>query len=251
MAASNHEETEAPVALVTGASRGIGRKTAEHLAGAGFDVALAARTLREGEAPEHFDGTPLTGSLEETAERVRALGRRALCLRFDLARRESASEVVDALLSAWGRLDVLVNNALLVAPTSQARLLDVSPDDFVELVDANVASVVALIQRAIASMQARSEGPVERMVGGRIINAERQARWRPAWFLDLETSDGPQSVIFRGAKLEVEGGVETLRHEFRCLELLEKHGIEVPHRRWSRSTWPTWRLRSNRSRPPA
>ena len=72
-------------------------------------------------------------------------------------------------------------------------------------------------------------GAVETMVGGCIINAERQARWRPAWFLDLETDDGPRSVFFRGAKLEVEGGIETLRHEFRCLELLEKHGIEVPH----------------------
>ena len=68
------------VAFVTGASRGIGKACAVHLAGAGFDVALTARTVHEGEAREHSstvqrsDTRPLPGSLTATAAAVRATG---------------------------------------------------------------------------------------------------------------------------------------------------------------------------------
>jgi len=76
----------------------------------------------------------------------------------------------------------------------------------------------------------RAFGYVEQRVGGRIVGAERQARWRPAWFLDVEGDDGQvRSVYFRGARGEAENGVAQLRHECRCLQLLERHGVPVPH----------------------
>ena len=69
------------VAFITGASRGIGRETALAFARAGFDVAISARTLEEGEthahALTHADGRALAGSLAATAQAVRALGREA------------------------------------------------------------------------------------------------------------------------------------------------------------------------------
>ena len=70
---------------------------------------------------------------------------------------------------------------------------------------------------------------VEARVGGRIIDAERQARWRPAWFLDLECDGEQRSVYFRGGRGGADHGVYPLRHEYLCMSILEKHGIPVPH----------------------
>ena len=78
-------------AFVTGASRGIGKAIAVDLARAGWDVAIAARTVHRGDPTlDHTmsvhqpDVTPLPGTLEETAEQIEALGRKALPVRLDL-----------------------------------------------------------------------------------------------------------------------------------------------------------------------
>jgi 3-oxoacyl-[acyl-carrier protein] reductase len=84
------------VALVTGASRGIGRAIALRLAGEGAGVALFARNA---------------AALEETAAGIRALGREALVIAGDVSRGEDARGAVEKTLEALGRLDVLVNNA--------------------------------------------------------------------------------------------------------------------------------------------
>jgi len=69
---------------------------------------------------------------------------------------------------------------------------------------------------------------VEQQLGGRIVAGERQARWRPAWFLELEREGEILPIYFRGARAEAERGVAQLRHEHTCLELLAKHDIPVP-----------------------
>jgi len=84
------------VAIVTGAGRGIGRGTALALAEAGADVVCAARTLEQ---------------IEETAERVRERGRRALPVICDVNDAEQIAHVVDETASELGRIDLLVNNA--------------------------------------------------------------------------------------------------------------------------------------------
>lgn len=72
-------------------------------------------------------------------------------------------------------------------------------------------------------------GWVEDLTGGRVVRAERQARWRPAWFLDVERPDGAtQSLYWRGDR-GLPGSGEALRAEGRVLELLEARGLPVPH----------------------
>ncbi|MFQ5830182.1 MAG: SDR family NAD(P)-dependent oxidoreductase [Candidatus Methylomirabilia bacterium] len=84
------------VALVTGASRGIGRALAIALAEAGADVACAART---------------TADLAETAEAVEALGRRAMVITADVTSSDEIERMVEQAVERFGRIDVLVNNA--------------------------------------------------------------------------------------------------------------------------------------------
>lgn len=69
---------------------------------------------------------------------------------------------------------------------------------------------------------------VEQAVGGRVVSAERQARWRPVFWIELECPDGERrSVCFRGARIE-QGDDRVLRHEYACLRVLEGQGIPVP-----------------------
>ena len=103
------------VVLVTGASRGIGRETALAFAQAGFDVAISARTLEDGQQHEHSltgaDGQSLPGSLASVAAEIRALGRQAWCIPMNLLDADSVLLAADLLLQQAGRIDVLVNNA--------------------------------------------------------------------------------------------------------------------------------------------
>src|SRR6185436_10425139 len=84
-------------AIVTGANTGIGQAIALALAAAGADVALAGRSRAD-----------------ETAERVRALGRRAVLIDADLGSTEPVRRIVDEALAGLGRLDTLVNNAGII-----------------------------------------------------------------------------------------------------------------------------------------
>jgi len=65
-------------------------------------------------------------------------------------------------------------------------------------------------------------------VGGRVVSAQRQARWRPVFWIEVERAGGEGvPVCFRGARTE-QGQANTIRHEYDCLRVLEKHGIPVP-----------------------
>ncbi|HET7353634.1 MAG TPA: SDR family NAD(P)-dependent oxidoreductase, partial [Gaiellaceae bacterium] len=86
-----------PVAIVTGSDSGIGRATAVRLAADGFDVGI---TWHEDERGAH-----------ETADEVRAHGRRAEVRRLDLADLPAAADVIDELADVLGGVDVLVNNS--------------------------------------------------------------------------------------------------------------------------------------------
>src|SRR3954447_9934885 len=116
------------VALVTGASRGIGKCAALELAGRGFDVAITARTVHEGEgkgAPssvrDEGGSLPIPGSLETTATEIAERGAEALVVPMDLLDRVSVGMALATVLERWGHVDVLVNNAIYQGPATMDR----------------------------------------------------------------------------------------------------------------------------------
>ncbi|WP_378263342.1 SDR family NAD(P)-dependent oxidoreductase [Amycolatopsis pigmentata] len=92
-------------AVVTGASRGIGKAIALRLAAAGMDVLVCARS-------EHQSDPNLHGTIVETAEQIRRLGGRGVAHRADLADTADVRSVIDRARLEFGRVDVLVNNAV-------------------------------------------------------------------------------------------------------------------------------------------
>jgi NAD(P)-dependent dehydrogenase (short-subunit alcohol dehydrogenase family) len=115
-------------ALVTGATRGIGRHTALALADAGLDVVITGRTVREGEGrvaarvAGDGDEVDVPGSLETTAREVEQRGQRCLPLVMDLRSAESVQSAAASVLDTWGAPAVLVNNGIVHEP--QRNVLD-------------------------------------------------------------------------------------------------------------------------------
>ena len=131
------------VALVTGASRGIGRAVALGLAKAGAHVALAARRLPD---------------LEDVAGVVTALGRRALPVSAHTGRREEIDRLFDTVGSELGRLDILVNNAA-TNPTF-GPLVEMDETAWDKVMALNVKGYLLTAQRAARLMRAQGRGSI-------------------------------------------------------------------------------------------
>ncbi len=142
------------VALVTGASRGLGRAFALALAEAGADLALAARSMDD---------------LRQTATEAAKHGVRAEAFRADMREEGDIRALVEGVTGAWGRIDVLVNNAGVSG--AEKKLLDLARQDWEEVLAVNLLGP-ALLAQAVA------RGMVERR-RGRIINVASIAGLTP------------------------------------------------------------------------
>ncbi len=136
-------ELSGKVALVSGASRGIGRAVAVALARAGADVAVNYRA-REGDA-------------RETADQVTALGRRALVVAADVSVAAEVSRLVAEVEAGLGPMGVLVNNAGAARPLP---LEQVTERDFDEMLAVNLKSAFLLTQAVLPGMRSRRWGRV-------------------------------------------------------------------------------------------
>ncbi|HEX3493325.1 MAG TPA: SDR family NAD(P)-dependent oxidoreductase [Streptosporangiaceae bacterium] len=139
-------ELSGRVALIAGASRGIGAATAEAFAAAGAAVVLAARDL---------------AALEAVRDRIEAAGGRALAVQADVTSAESMSGLVEAALSAYGRLDAAFNNA--TAGPRPAPLAEIDPAEFDLGIATNIRGTFLGMKYQIPAMLAGGGGAIVNM----------------------------------------------------------------------------------------
>ena len=136
------------VAIVTGASRGIGNAIARRFAAEGASVVVTARTMRAGESK-------FTGSLEETVAQIEAVGGTTAPIVADLSVEEDRERLVAEAERLYGQVDILVNNA---AVTFFRPVADFSMNRFHLMMEVQVASAFDLSQRVLPGMLARERG---------------------------------------------------------------------------------------------
>jgi len=181
------EDSSTRVALVTGASKGVGRGIAYGMARAGWDVAVNY----------HSD---LAGA-EETKAEIESMGRRCLILPGDVGSKADVEAMFDALIAEFGRIDCLVNNA---GRQTWASLLDLSEADWDKTLRTNLKGSFLCTQAAARRMKDAGHG-------GSIVNIGSGANKQP--FLNL--------VDYCASK----GGLEQLTRVSACE--LGQYGIRV------------------------
>jgi NAD(P)-dependent dehydrogenase (short-subunit alcohol dehydrogenase family) len=136
------------VAIVTGASRGIGAEIAAQFAAAGAAVAVTARTVEAGTSP-------LEGTLGETVARIEAAGGTAVAIKADLSRPEDRERVVSEAVARLGAPDILVSNA---AVTYFTQVAGFTPRRFQLMFDVQVEAPFHLAQLVIPGMREKGSG---------------------------------------------------------------------------------------------
>jgi len=151
---------ERPVAIVTGASRGIGKGIAKELASLGYDLVI-----------NHFDftteGGPDESRAEQTQKEIKELGAKCESLRGDISSAENRSSLVALTRSKFGRCDMLVNNAG-VAPLKRMDILEVSEESYDRVMGINLKGPYFLTQQVANWMIKQKKANPERAY--RIVN---------------------------------------------------------------------------------
>ena len=137
------QDLKGKVAIVTGASRGIGRHIALQLAQRGADVAINYRS-RQSEA-------------DEVVKEIEANGVRSLAIQADLSQMPAARSLIRQVHDQWGRIDILVNNAGITKDKSMKKLTD---DDWNDVLDTNLGSVYATCSEVLKIMMDQKYGRI-------------------------------------------------------------------------------------------
>lgn len=137
------QDLKGKVAIVTGASRGIGRHIALQLAQRGADVAINYRS-RQTEA-------------DEVVKEIEANGVRSLAFQADLSQMPEARNLIRQVHEKWGRVDILVNNAGITKDKSMKKLTD---EDWNDVLDTNLGSVYATCSEVLKIMMDQEYGRI-------------------------------------------------------------------------------------------
>ena len=141
------------VAIITGASSGIGYTTAMTLSKAGAKVAIGARRIDR---------------LEKLQNEITQSGGKALSQKLDVAKKSECDSLVDATIKKWGSVDILVNNAGLM-PLSFVKNLKV--DEWDQMIDVNIKGVLYCTAAVLPHMRKKKSGHIVNIssVAGRIV----------------------------------------------------------------------------------
>jgi NAD(P)-dependent dehydrogenase (short-subunit alcohol dehydrogenase family) len=192
------------IAIVTGASRGIGEEIARLFAAEGARVACAARTLNEG------DHRLLSGSLTATVERIKAAGGQAVAIAVDISSEADCQKLVLAATEAFGTPDILVNNAAL---TYYRNIVDYNPKNWVKAFAVNVHAPFMLSQLVLPGMIKLGRGAIVNISSGAAIGPGR------APFKDARPANG--GTMYGATKAALERFTQGLAQE------VEGHGIAI------------------------
>ena len=129
------------VAIVTGASRGLGAGMAIGLAEAGADLVVVASSAR----------------LQETVEKIKALGRRCLGIQADLIDTKVIPQIIDATLKEYGRIDILINCAGIIR---RAPAIEFSEKDWDDVIQINQKATFFMCQAAAREMVKQKKGKI-------------------------------------------------------------------------------------------
>jgi 3-oxoacyl-[acyl-carrier protein] reductase len=168
-----------PAALITGSGRNIGRGCAKELALAGFNIVI--------------NGSRDRGACERVADEVRAIGTDAKIAMADIGDQSAVNAMVETALQAFGRIDVLINNAA-VRPAS--AFLEMSDDDLARVMNVNCYAAVWLSRAFLPGMVENGWGRIINFSG---MNAQRGTGGRPHVTMSKHASWGL---------------IKTLAHEF-------------------------------------
>jgi NAD(P)-dependent dehydrogenase (short-subunit alcohol dehydrogenase family) len=246
--------SEAMVALVTGAGRGIGRDIALRIAREGYAVGLIARTKSQ---------------LEETAELIRKEGGRALVTPTDVARREQVLAAVSAVEKEFGPISVLINNA---GAYIHKNIIEITEEDFDFQMKVNAYGPFFCTQALIGKMAEHGKGTVIFLLGS-------ESRGGPAGYSAYNASKLAQRAIAESgayefmhlgvhvAALDVDGAVDSPRirdampatdpeNFVSPLRIADEiiHLINQPRHSWSFSVdlraFSQWRPRVSKKKTP-
>lgn len=168
------------VAVVTGASRGIGKEIASLFASEGARVVCAARTMKEGDHP-------LEGSLEHTVNEIREVGGEAQAVAVDISDYEECQRLFGEAHTAYGPVDILVNNAAL---TYFIPIADFPGNRWHRSFSVNFHAPFYLTQLALKDMQPRKSGSIVNISSGAAIGPGRGPY----------TTDAPRGGTLYGAE---------------------------------------------------
>lgn len=184
------------IAFVTGASRGIGKACAVELAAAGYDVAITARTVREGEQREHSstlrdtDTSPLPGALRSTAELIEQAGGEALVVPGDLLDPASLGAAVATVLERMGAIDVVVHNGRYIGPGHMDLFLDTPIELIRRQMEANFFAPLIINKLVLPSMLARGGGTIVDITSGSGFGDPTEPAGKGGWGMGYGTSKG-------------------------------------------------------------
>ncbi len=172
-------DLEGKVAIVTGASRGIGREIARAFAAEGASLVLAARSA---------------GALDELAEELCGRGTTVVTVPTDMTRSDQVERLADTAMRLRGRIDVMVNNAGLAGPT--VGIVDLDPGAWAEVLESNLTTCYLGCRAVVPAMMAQRSGAI----------------------INLSSISGKRPLLFRAGYCAAKMGVIGLTREL-ALEL--------------------------------